>query len=117
MSKILEKTKDKYFDTRMKDGRPLVDPANYTFKDIQNGEFSSEIKNDFFDEVWGDIIYDYFTAWLNTTSDEVGQREFLYSAAMSLGSVKSKLINYEMKGKNVAFQNKEKENDDEKEDS
>ena len=66
-----------------------------------NSEFSKSTRNDFFDTAYGEIMVQYFLAWLNTQPHETKSREFLYSAAMALGDVKSKLISMETYGQNV----------------
>ena len=68
---------------------------------LVNSEFSKSTRNDFFDTAYGDILVDYFVQWLQTQPHESKSREFLYSAAMALGDVKSKLISMETYGQNV----------------
>lgn len=112
MTKVLKETKKKYFDTRTKDGKPVVNPQNYAFHDINKGEFANEQRSTFFDEAFGEILYDYFTKWLETSADQHEQREHLYCAAMGLGSVKQKLREYETLGKNTALLEKQKNEED-----
>ena len=45
--------------------------------------------------------FDLFLEWLKTEPHETKSREFLYNSAMALGSVKEKMMNFEMYGKNV----------------
>ena len=57
--------------------------------------------NNLFNTAYGDILVDYFVAWLKTEPHETKSREFLYSTCMALGDVKSKLIQYETYGNNI----------------
>ena len=108
---LTDNMKEKHFDTRTKNGKPLVNPENYQFKDITNGAFSSRERDEFFNEVYGDILYDYFVAWVSTSAEDTKQREFLYSACMSLGSIKAKMVAYETKAENIQYMNNNKESD------
>ena len=46
-------------------------------------------------------LVDFFIEWLKTEPHETKSREFLYSSALALGSVKEKMMSFEMYGKNV----------------
>jgi hypothetical protein len=65
------------------------------------GHFAAKERDEFFDEVYGEVLVDYFIEWLKTDPHETKTREFLYSSAMALGSVKEKMTNFEMYGKNI----------------
>ena len=65
------------------------------------GHFAAKERDEFFDEVYGEVLVDLFLEWLKTDSHETKSREFLYSSAMALGSVKEKMINFETYGKNI----------------
>ena len=65
------------------------------------GEFSSRVMDEFFTEAYGEVLIDLFMQWLQTQPHETKSREFLYSTAMGLGSVREKLIQMETYGKNV----------------
>ena len=65
------------------------------------GHFAAKERDEFFDEVYGEVLVDYFVEWLKTDPHETKTREFLYSSAMALGSVKEKMTNFEMYGKNI----------------
>ena len=65
------------------------------------GHFAAKERNEFFDEVYGEVLVDFFLEWLKTEPHETKSREFLYSSAMALGSVKERMINFEMYGKNI----------------
>tara|TARA_R100000656_G_scaffold122844_1_gene98784 strand:+ start:699 stop:1037 length:339 start_codon:yes stop_codon:yes gene_type:complete len=65
------------------------------------GHFAAKERTEFFDEVYGEVLIDYFIEWLKTDPHETKSREFLYSSAMALGSVKEKMISFEMYGKNI----------------
>lgn len=76
------------------------------------GEFASKVMDDFFTEAYGEVLVDLFTQWLRTQPHETKTREFLYSTAMGLGSVREKLIQMETYGRNVpTLKEMEKEND------
>ena len=70
---------------------------------LQRAEFSSREREQFFDEVYGDILVEYFINWLKTDPHETKTREFIYNSALSLGDVKSRMVQFEMYGKNVPF--------------
>jgi len=65
------------------------------------GHFAAKERDEFFDEAYGEVLVDYFVEWLQTDPHETKSREFLYAAAMALGSVKEKMMGFEMYGKNI----------------
>jgi len=65
------------------------------------GHFAAKERNEFFDEVYGEVLVDFFLEWLKTEPHETKSREFLYSSSMALGSVKERMISFEMYGKNI----------------
>ena len=65
------------------------------------GHFAAKERDEFFDEVYGEVLVDFFLEWLKTEPHETKSREFLYASAMALGSVKQRMINFEMYGKNI----------------
>jgi sulfatase maturation enzyme AslB (radical SAM superfamily) len=65
------------------------------------GHFAAKERDEFFDEVYGEVLVDFFLEWLKTEPHETKSREFLYASAMALGSVKQRMINFEMCGKNI----------------
>ena len=65
------------------------------------GVFASRVLDEFMTEAYGDILVDYFMAWLQTAPHETKTREFLFSCAMGLGDVRGKLIQKETYGKNI----------------
>ena len=67
------------------------------------GHFASKERTEFYDEVYGEVLIDLFVEWLKTDPHETKSREFLYSSAMALGSVKEKMINFETYGKNIPY--------------
>ena len=64
-------------------------------------EFSSRQREEFFDNVYGELLVEYFINWLKTDPHEVKTREFIYNSALALGDVKSRMIGYETYGRNV----------------
>ena len=65
------------------------------------GHFAAKERDEFFDEVYGEVLVDFFLEWLKTEPHETKSRAFLYASAMALGSVKQRMINFEMYGKNI----------------
>lgn len=65
------------------------------------GEFATKAMDDFFTEAYGDVLVDLFVQWLQTEPHETKTREFLYSTAMGLGSLREKLISIQTYGKNL----------------
>jgi hypothetical protein len=84
-------------------GETVVEP----FKDAQlalsRAAFADQQKEEFFNDAYSDILSELFVAWLKTEPHCQKEREYLYSTAMALGSVKEKLISYSMFGRNSAF--------------
>ena len=68
---------------------------------LVEGTFATKEREEFFDKAYGEILVDYFEAWLKTDPHETKAREFLYDCAMALGDVKSRLMMKETYGKNV----------------
>jgi hypothetical protein len=76
---------------------------------VVRGSFADQMKEQFFDQAFGEVLADVFMAWLKTESHCVKEREFLYATAMALGSVKGKLIDFSNLGKNTSYlQNQQK---------
>ena len=68
---------------------------------LVRAEFSSRQREEFFDNVYGELLVEYFINWLKTDPHEVKTREFIYNSALALGDVKSRMVNYETYGRNV----------------
>jgi len=108
---------DKYkeeFTRRVKpkqqdDGSYKVEPFRDSQDALRNAEFSSREREVFFNEAYGSILADLFTAWLKTEPHAEKERQFLYCSAMALGSLKSKMIGIETYGNNVKYINKQKQ--------
>jgi hypothetical protein len=75
------------------------------FRDAQfalaKAAFVKQERQEFFDGAYVDILSDLFVKWLQTDAHCTKEREYLYSCAMALGSIKQQLISYEMYGKNA----------------
>jgi len=82
-------------------GNHKVHPEELARMAHVKGHFAAKERDEFFDEVYGEVLVDYFVEWLKTDPHETKTREFLYSSAMALGSVKEKMTNFEMYGKNI----------------
>lgn len=85
-----------------------VNPFRDSQKALRNAEFASKEREQFFSDCYGEILSDLFVTWLKTEPHAIKEREFLYSAAMSLGEVKRKMLNFETLGKNTKFINNPK---------
>jgi len=70
---------------------------------IVRGSFADQMKEQFFDAAFGEVLSDIFMAWLKTEAHCVKEREFLYATAMALGSVKGKLIDFSNLGRNTQY--------------
>ena len=68
---------------------------------LVRAEFSSRQREEFFDNVYGELLVEYFINWLKTDPHEVKTREFIYNSALALGDVKSRMVQYETYGRNV----------------
>jgi len=65
--------------------------------------FASREREEFFDIAYGEILVDYFMAWLGTEPHENKTREFIYNSALGLGDVRKRLVAYETFGKNMQY--------------
>ena len=68
---------------------------------LVNAEFSSRMKEGFFNEAFGELMVDYYIKFMETDPHEHKSREFIYSCVLALGDVKGRLTQYETYGKNV----------------
>jgi hypothetical protein len=92
---------DKYKKTAEKKLTGKVHPDVLAKEALVNAEFSSRERESFFNDAYGDVLTDLFVEWLKTDPHETKSREFLYSTALALGSVKERLITIETYGKNI----------------
>lgn len=82
-------------------GNHKIHPEELARRAHVQGHFAAKEREEFFDEVYGEVLVDFFIEWLKTEPHETKSREFLYASAMALGSVKERMINFEMYGKNI----------------
>ena len=82
-------------------GKKKVHPQELARMAHVEGGFATKEREEFFDKAFGEILVDYFEAWLRTEPHEAKAREFLYDSAMALGDVRSRLIMKETYGNNV----------------
>lgn len=68
---------------------------------LVKAEFASREREMFFEEVYGDLLVEYFINWLKTEPHENKTREFIYNCALGLGDVKARLVQIETFGKNI----------------
>jgi len=82
------------------------------FRDAQvalgQAQFVQREREQFFNEAYSEILADLFVTWLKSEPHCTKEREYLYSVAMALGSVKEKLVAIETYGNNVKYINKQK---------
>ena len=78
---------------------------------LVKAEFASREREHFFEGAYGELLTDYFLQFLNTEPHENKKREFIYSCVLSLGDVKSRLVQYETYGKNVNYLGEDTNND------
>jgi sulfatase maturation enzyme AslB (radical SAM superfamily) len=84
-----------------------VEPFKISQKVLQAGVFAKMEREEFFNEAFGEILADYFVKWLKSEAHATKEREFLYSAAMALGDVKARMIQFENLGNNAKFINQQ----------
>jgi len=105
---------DKYRDGFYKKVKPRMDvesgeykiePFRESQRALGRAQFVQREREQFFGEAYGDILADLFVAWLKSEPHATKEREFLYSSAMALGSIKEKLVAIEMYGNNQKFIN------------
>lgn len=111
MDNILEAQKLKNFSILTDDSKGDKDRNDRHA--IHLGEFSNKEQTEFFNEAYGDILFDYFKSWLLTTHDDKEQREYLYSCAMALGSLREKLAGMSYLANNIRYQNSQKDTNSE----
>ena len=92
---------DKYKSTAEKRLTTKVHPDQLAKEALVNAEFATRERESFFNHAYGEVLTDLFIEWLQTDAHETKSREFLYSTAMALGSVKEKLISIETYGRNI----------------
>ena len=106
------KTAEKKLGNEKSYGNHKIHPEERARQSHVKGHFASRERDEFFDEVYGEVLIDFFLEWLKTEPHETKSREFLYSSAMALGSGKEKMMNFEMYGKNIPhLQEDNNEND------
>jgi sulfatase maturation enzyme AslB (radical SAM superfamily) len=103
---------DKYKKTAEKRLTSKVHPDRAAKEALVNAEFASRERENFFNDAYGEILIDLFIQWLKSDPHENKTREFLYSTAMALGSVKEKLIGIETYGKNIPILTQEDNNNE-----
>ena len=103
MEKYTKGLKDKLKPKREIDGTEKVEPFRDAQSFLQKASFAEQLKEEFFNEAFQDIMIDYFEVWIRTEPHAVKEREFLYHSLLALGDVKNRLISYEMRGKNAKY--------------
>jgi hypothetical protein len=85
------------------DGSYKVEPFRDAQVALAKAHFVQRDREVFFSEAYGEILSDLFVAWLKSEPHATKEREYLYSTAMALGSVKEKLVRIETYGNNAKF--------------
>jgi len=85
------------------DGSYKVEPFRDAQAALAKAHFVQRDREVFFSEAYGEILSDLFVAWLKSEPHATKEREYLYSTAMALGSVKEKLVRIETYGNNAKF--------------
>jgi hypothetical protein len=101
---------EKRLGNKKSHGHHKIHPEELARRAHTKGHFAAKERDEFFDEVYGEVLVDYFLEWLKTEPHETKSREFLYSSAMALGSVKEKMINFETYGKNIPHLQEDNDN-------
>ena len=92
---------DKYRKAAEKKLAGKVHPDVMAKEALVKAEFSSRERETFFEDVYGELLVEYFINWLKTEPHETKTREFIYNSALALGDVKQKMIGYEIYGRNI----------------
>ena len=95
------KTAEMKLGNKKSNGNHKIHPEELARQAHVKGHFAAKERTEFFDEVYGEVLIDLFIEWLKTDPHETKTREFLYSSAMALGSVKERMIRFETYGKNI----------------
>ena len=82
-------------------GKTKVHPDRQAQIALRDAKFSTDIRNEFFDSAFGEIMVDYFMHWIQTEPHETKNREHLYHCCLALGDVKSRLAKVEQFGRNI----------------
>jgi len=109
MKDSYKKTAEKRLSNTSK-GRDKITAEGLSREAHLRGLFAARERTEFFDEAFGDVLVDLFMTWLSSDPHEIKTREYLYSTAMALGSVKEKLISIETRGRNEEYFNTEDKN-------
>jgi len=86
-----------------------VDPFRGAQEALIKSHFVRREREEFFNEAFTDILAELFVTWLKTEPHCIKEREYLYSTAMALGSVKEHLIRIETAAGNAKFMNNQKD--------
>ena len=92
---------EKYRKAAEKKLTQKVHPDQLAQEALVNAEFSTREREEFFNTVYGEILVEYFLNWLQTEPHETKTREFIYNSALALGDVKSRMLQFEMFGRNI----------------
>ena len=94
-------------------GQFKVEPFRDAQTALVKAQFSARERESFYTEAFSEIMTDLFVRWLASEPHAQKEREYLYSCAMALGSVKEKMIQIEQYGSNMQFIQSQKKKDEE----
>lgn len=103
MSKIGQYLREYFFKPVYTHNKPRRSEKHMVNIFAYKGAHAATERAEFFDEAYGEILFDLFIAWTNTDPSNEKEREHLYRTVLALGSVKEKLIGYETYGKNLPY--------------
>lgn len=95
-----EKVKPKMNHTT---GEYKVEPFKDAQSALKHATFVKQEREQFFSDAYGEILSDFFVAWLKSEPHATKEREFLYASAMALGEVKNRLVHIETYGNNMKY--------------
>tara|TARA_R110000851_G_scaffold6659_2_gene26649 strand:- start:291 stop:641 length:351 start_codon:yes stop_codon:yes gene_type:complete len=95
--------RETFFLPLFSNGKPKRDEQGMQNVFAYKGEMASKERDLFFDEAYGEIVFDLFIAWVQSPTTDVKEREHLYRQVLAIGSIKEKLVNYETYGRNIPF--------------
>ena len=116
MLKIKQYLQDYFFRPTFQEGKPKKSDKHYRNVFAQKGTMATEERERFFNEAYGEILFDLFLTWVQSPATDTELREHIYRQSLAVGSVREKLISYETFGRNVAFLPLESEADNEEDD-
>jgi len=101
MKQYADGFKEKIKPRMNEEGKQVVEPFRDAQFALSRATFYKNDVEHFFNGAYVEILTELFSAWLKTEPHCQKEREYLYSVAMALGSVKEKLVHIHQYGKNA----------------